>query len=128
MRYERISRVRTVGLAWGVCLVAAGAGAAGRVPVSAMWSHFPDAVHAVVWRNWHVVGPERIAKVLGTSAENVAAMAQSMGLPPAIPIPPEQKSRGYFWMTVCRRNWRLLPMDQLAALLETGWTLWLKHV
>ncbi|MBN1588577.1 MAG: hypothetical protein JW888_03590 [Pirellulales bacterium] len=84
-----------------------------------LFGHFPDRAHAVVWRNWHAVEPERIATVLGTSVENVTAMAESMGLPPAIAIPPEQKTRGYFCMTLCRRNWHLLPMDQLATLLDT---------
>jgi hypothetical protein len=89
------------------------------LPASALLAHFPDAAHAVVWRNWHAVEPERIARVLQTTPENVRAMAESLGLPPPVPIPPEQRSRGYFFMTMCRRNWHLLPMDQLAALLDT---------
>jgi hypothetical protein len=84
-----------------------------------MLPHFPDALHAFVWRNWQAVEPERMARVLDTSVENVTAMARSMGLPPAAPIPPEQKMPSYFWMTLCRRNWRLLPWDQLATLLDT---------
>jgi hypothetical protein len=89
------------------------------IPCADMFWHFPDRTHAVVWRNWHAVEPERIAKVLGTSVGNVTAMAESMGLPPAVPIPREQRSRGYFFMTLCRRNWHLLPLDQLAELLGT---------
>lgn len=81
--------------------------------------HFPDRMHAFIWRNWRAVEPERIAAVLGTSVENVTSVAESMGLPPAVPIPPEQKTRGYFWMTMCRRNWHVLPGDQLATLLGT---------
>ena len=92
----------------------------GPAPPATMFSHFPDRMHAVVWRNWHAVEPERIAKVLGTSAANVTAIAESMGLPPAIPIPLQQKSRGYFFMTLCRRNWHLLPSEQLAMLLDTS--------
>ncbi|MBN2296253.1 MAG: hypothetical protein JXM70_27735 [Pirellulales bacterium] len=84
-----------------------------------LFSHFPDRAHAVVWRNWHAVEPERIAAVLETSVENVTAMAESMGLPPAVDIPQEQKTPGYFWMTLCRRNWHLLPIEQLAVLLDT---------
>ena len=90
-----------------------------RVPAADLLAHFPDRAHAVVWRNWHAVEPERIANVLGTSVENVQSVASSMGLPPSIAIPPEQKARGYFYMTMCRRNWHLLPLDQLATLLET---------
>ena len=78
--------------------------------------HFPDRVHAVVWRNWHLVGVERIAETVGASAEEVEAMAASMGLPPAIPIPPEYKH--WTHMTVLRRNWHLLPYHQLLILLD----------
>ncbi|MBN2475261.1 MAG: hypothetical protein JXB62_11670 [Pirellulales bacterium] len=88
----------------------------GSAPLPVALPYFPDAMHALVWRNWHAVPPERIAAVLGTSVENVAAVAESMGLPPAIPIPPEQRTRGY--ITVLRRNWHLLPYDQLLTLLD----------
>jgi hypothetical protein len=105
---------------WAASLAtAAAAGEPVRVPAAELLSHFPDRAHAVVWRNWHAVEPERIAKVLGCSVENVQSMAQSMGLPPPVAIPSEQKSRGYFFMTMCRRNWHLLPIGQLAALLDT---------
>lgn len=90
------------------------------VPPAALMKHFPSRTHAVVWRNWRAVEPEVIARVLGTSPDTLSAMAQSMGLPPAAPIPPEQKTKGYFWMTLCRRNWHLLPMDQLATLAGTS--------
>ncbi len=104
----------------GAGLAASGAAPSLNVGRPALsFSHFPDRMHAFIWRNWHAVEPERIAKLLGTSAENVTTVAESMGLPPAVPIPPEQKSRGYFWMTMCRRNWHVLPGDQLAMLLET---------
>ncbi len=90
-------------------------------PASPLFEHFPSRMHAFVWRNWHAVEVEQIAKVLGTSVENVTAIAESMGLPPAISIPPQQKMQGYFWMTLCRRNWHLLPEDQMALLLDTSW-------
>ena len=93
--------------------------AEGAANTDALIGHFPDRAHAVVWRNWHAVEPSRIADVLGTSEQNVTAMAESMGLPSARAIPPQQKTRGYFWMTLCRRNWHLLPIDQLARLLDT---------
>ena len=44
---------------------------------------FPDRVHEFVWRNWNVVEPAKLAKILGTSVEDITAMAESMGLPPA---------------------------------------------
>ncbi len=98
--------------------LAAGAAAplpAGPAPKALEFPHFPDAMHAFVWRNWSVVEPARLAAVLGTSVENVAAVAASMGLPPATPIPPEQAARMY--VTVIRRNWHLVPYEQLLALL-----------
>ena len=88
----------------------------GSAPKALDLPHFPDRVHAFVWRNWGLVEPSRLARVLDTSEANVAALAASMGLPPAAPVPPEQKARGY--ITVLRRNWHLLPYDQLLTLLD----------
>ena len=88
----------------------------GRAPRPLEFTHFPDRVHAFIWRNWTLVEPKRLAEVLGTSVENVAAVADSMGLPPAQPIPAEQRTRGY--ITVLRRNWHLLPYDQLLMLVD----------
>jgi len=113
--------LRPLLLVWILVVARAGAAEKAAPPLApdGLVAHFPDRVHAVVWRNWHAVEPERIAKVLGTSADRVCAMADSMGLPPPVPIPAQQRTRGYFFMTLCRRNWHLLPMDQLADLLET---------
>ncbi len=77
--------------------------------------HFPDRLHAFVWRNWQLVDPERLAEVVGTSPQNMTAIATSMGLPPAGTIPPLMRQRGY--ITLIRRNWHLLPYDQLLTLL-----------
>ncbi len=82
-------------------------------PVAA--DHFPDRVHAFIWRNWPVVEARKLAGVLGTTTENVQAVALSMGLPPQGPILAEWKTRGY--ITVLRRNWHLLPTEQLLSLL-----------
>lgn len=76
--------------------------------------HFPDRLHAVVWRNWGLIEPQRLAEVLGTAPENIAALAASMGLPAPAEIPP-MRERGY--ITLIRRNWQLLPMEQLSQLL-----------
>ena len=88
----------------------------GSAPAPIVAKHFPDRVHEFVWRNWNLVEAAKIAKVLGTSEPNVVAMAASMGLPAAAPIPPEVKTRGY--LTVLRRNWHLLPYGQLLELLD----------
>jgi hypothetical protein len=76
---------------------------------------FPSRLHAFVWRNWTVVSQARLAEVLKTTPENVARVAVSMGLPPQGVIQAEWKDKGY--ITVLRRNWHLLPYDQLMTLL-----------
>lgn len=88
----------------------------GSAPAPVVDRHFPDRVHEFVWRNWNAVEPSKLAKVLDTSVENVNALAASMGLPPAAAIPPEMLTRGY--VTLIRRNWHLLPYDQLLQLIE----------
>ena len=57
--------------------------------------HCPDRVHEFVWRNWNVVEPAKLAKVLGASVQDITALAESMGLPPDATVPPEQRERGY---------------------------------
>lgn len=85
-----------------------------RPPVE--FSHFPDRLHAVVWRNWQLVSPECLAETLGTTGEAVRAMAASMGLPPAGDIPPDWRRRGF--ITIVRRNWHLLPYEQILQLID----------
>ncbi len=102
-------------------LVLAAVAALGELPAESLPAgldapHFPDRMHAFVWRNWNLVESERIGKVLGTSAENVRAVAGAMGLPAEQAVTPQMKSRLY--LTVIRRNWHLLPFDQLLTLLE----------
>lgn len=77
---------------------------------------FPSREYAFVWRNWTVVPQTKLAEVLRASPEQVGQIAASMGLPPQGVIEPEWKSRGY--ITVLRRNWHLLPYDQLLVLLD----------
>lgn len=88
----------------------------GTAPPALPFPHFPDRLHAFVWRNWNVVPTERLARVLETSPQNVRAVAGSMGLPPERPVPGEFATRGY--ITVIRRNWHLLPYEQLLQVLE----------
>jgi hypothetical protein len=86
-----------------------------RPPVS--FPHFPDALHAVIWRNWGLVNVERLGRVLTAEPQQLIDLAASMGLPPAAPVSAEQAKRSY--ITVIRRNWHLLPYEQLLDLL--GW-------
>ena len=78
--------------------------------------HFPDRGHAFVWRNWTLVEPDRLAKVLDTSTDNVLKMARSMGLPEGRSVSDSMLKRGK--MTLLRRNWHLLPYEQLLVLID----------
>lgn len=88
----------------------------GSAPAALTSAYFPDRIHEFVWRNWNAVEPAKMAKILGASSEDVTALAESMGLPPEATVAPEQRARGY--ITLIKRNWHLLPYDQLMQLLE----------
>lgn len=81
---------------------------------------FPAPFQAVIFRNWEMVEPERIAEVLECSADSVRKAAAEMGLNPN----PDKNiinsfvQRGY--LTVIRANWHLLNYKQLLQLLD--WT------
>lgn len=89
----------------------------GNAPPALRFEHFPSPLHAVVWRNWELVPAEQIAAVVGAEPAQIAALAERLGLPPQAPISDELRRRTY--ITVIRRNWHLLPYDQLLGLL--GW-------
>jgi len=78
--------------------------------------HFPDRMHEFVWRNWDAVPPAKIAAILGASEADVTSIAVSMGLPEVANVPHAMRERGY--VTLIRRNWHLLPYDQLLQLLD----------
>jgi len=88
----------------------------GSAPEPVKSPHFPDRLHAFVWRNWQLVPPERMAHVVGASPMEIRAVGRSMGLsdPPAITS--DQWRRSY--ITIIRRNWHLLPYEQLLELLD----------
>ncbi len=90
----------------------------GPAPEALSYHHFPDTVHAFVWRNWELIPAEDMARVIGAKPADVVRMGKAMGLgdPPA--ITEDLRRRSY--ITVIRRNWHLLPYDQLLDLL--GWT------
>ena len=90
----------------------------GPAPAPLALPHFPDRMHAFVWRNWGLVPTEKIARVLQASESNIAALAESMGLPKEPRITKDQQRRSY--LTVIKRNWHLLPYEQLLELL--GWS------
>jgi len=98
-----------------MCLTALPEGSA---PRALDFPHFPSRVHTFVWRNWTLVPEERAAAVIGATVEEYRAVGESMGLgtPPA--VSEDQLRRSY--ITIIRRNWHLLPYEQLLALLQ--WT------
>lgn len=82
------------------------------------FDHFPTPVHAFVWRNWPFIPVERMAAVVDAQSEDIARMGAAMGLGVQATIPEVYQRRGY--ISIIRRNWHLLPYDQLLMLL--GWT------
>ena len=91
---------------------------AGSAPDALEFEHFPNRVHAFVWRNWPLVPVDRMAEVAGVTRDDLVAVGKAMGLPDPPVISDDQWRRSY--ITIIRRNWHLLPYDQLVALL--GWT------
>lgn len=88
----------------------------GLAPEPVAFPHFPDRLHAVVWRNWQLVEPGVLAEVLGATEEQICELARSMGLPPDGVLPRELRRRAY--ITVLRRNWHLLPYEQILPLVD----------
>ena len=44
----------------------------------AKFPYFPDPAFLVIWRNWGLVSPERIAKALDATVADVCAVAERM--------------------------------------------------
>ncbi len=81
---------------------------------AAPYPHFPDPAFAVIWRNWGLVPPARIATALSSTESTVCRWAQRMGLPPHPEVSPLWEQRGF--LTVIRNNWNLCEYDQIMAL------------
>ncbi len=77
---------------------------------------FPSRLHAFVWRNWELVGADRMARVVHTSPEKIRKIGVSMGLRETSPLSGEDWKRIY--ITVIRQNWHLLPNTQIMELLD----------
>lgn len=80
--------------------------------------HFPSRLHAFVWRNWSLAPVATLARVVGARTADLVRMGRAMGLGDPPRITADQRRRSY--ITVIKRNWHLLPYDQLLALL--GWS------
>ena len=87
----------------------------GDAPQPELIPHFPDRLHAFVWRNWNLITLEKMAQVLKTSTSNVNQIARSMGLP-AYTKPVWTNEQIY--ITLIRRNWHLLPYEQIMELVD----------
>ncbi len=114
-----MSRIVSLAILWAACGAAANDLSilpVGTAPPPVPAPHFPTRMHAVVWRNWDLVPAERIARTLGATPEQVQNVAASMGLPANRPIAPKYAAHAY--KSVLRRNWHLLPYEQLLTLLD----------
>lgn len=90
----------------------------GKAPTALSFSHFPDQLHAFVWRNWQLIPAATMARVVGAAPDDILRIGRAMGLAGPPEITADQMRRSY--VTVIRRNWHLLPYDQLLDLLD--WT------
>jgi hypothetical protein len=90
----------------------------GSAPEPVAMPHFPSRVHAFIWRNWSLVPAATMARVIGATRDDILRLGRSMGLPKPPRITREQRRRSY--ISVIKRNWHLLPYEQLLALLD--WT------
>lgn len=88
----------------------------GPTPAPLPLTHFPSPFHAFIWRNWMLVPADRLARVTGAPPAEVLRTGHAMGLGGPPPITPEQQRRSY--LTVIKRNWHLLPYEQLLELLD----------
>ncbi|NUN95248.1 MAG: hypothetical protein HUU16_03655 [Candidatus Omnitrophica bacterium] len=88
----------------------------GPAPEPVLFSHFPNTLSCYVWRNWELVPTERIAEVVGASPGQILELGHAMGLEDPPPVTEDQWRRSF--LTIIRRNWHLLPYDQLLELLD----------
>ena len=89
---------------------------AGKSTAPEILPHFPTVWQAVLWRNWGIIPPERLAAVLKTSVEKLRISAQQLGLDPQLEADLSWLEHGY--LTIIRNNWHLLPYEQLLQLLD----------
>ncbi len=111
--------LRAASAVLGLGLPTAGAAAellpAGKPPPAVMLEHFPDRLHAFVWRNWELVDTPTLARTVGAPPEAIERIATAMGL--GENRAPSAAVRRQIYITVVRRNWHLLPEDQLLGLI-----------
>ena len=91
---------------------------AGNAPQPVQLPHFPTRFQAVLWRNWGLVPPEKLAQLLQCTVDNILKSAEELGLPVPPEVNPKWVTHGY--LTLIRNNWHLLPYSQILQLLD--WT------
>ncbi|MFN3648841.1 MAG: hypothetical protein ACK47B_04595 [Armatimonadota bacterium] len=88
----------------------------GDAPAPVPFPHFPSRLHAFVWRNWQLVPAERMGRVVGATAAQIRELGRELGLSGPPRITADQQRRSY--ISVIKRNWHLLPYEQLLQLLD----------
>lgn len=88
----------------------------GSHPPALTFDHFPNRSFAFVWRNWNLVSPEKMAETIQCKPSDIIHLAQLMGLEDKKLLP--EKFQEQIYITLLRRNWHLLPYDQLLTLLD----------
>ena len=89
---------------------------AGNAPQPVQLPHFPTCFQAVLWRNWGLVPPEKLAQLLQCTVDNILKSAEELGLPVPPEVNPKWVTHGY--LTLIRNNWHLLPYSQILQLLD----------
>ncbi len=90
----------------------------GNAPAPLPLAHFPNRLCAFVWRNWTLVPLDRMARVVKARPVEIEQLGLLLGIGRPPEITADQQRRSY--ITVIRRNWHLLPYEQLLELLD--WT------
>src|SRR5207249_3227492 len=75
----------------------------GAAPAPVALPHFPDRLHAFVWRNWSLVEVSKLAKVVGAKPSDILRLGKAMGLSDPPRISADQQRRSL--LTVIKRNW-----------------------
>lgn len=88
----------------------------GTHPPALTFDHFPNRSFAFVWRNWNLVSPEKMAETIKCKPADILNIAQLMGLENQNLLP--NKFQDQIYISLLRRNWHLLPYEQLLTLLD----------
>ncbi|NLA85123.1 MAG: AAC(3) family N-acetyltransferase [Clostridiales bacterium] len=84
--------------------------------MDALNKHFPTVHQAVIFRNCEIIQPSKLAEILETDENTILSAAKDMGLR----LPPQADDRWlkHGYITIIRNNRQLMPVEQLARLLD----------